>query len=233
MDYQDRIILEKSIIAELLSDPNAFVKVAGYLVSTNFTEPVYSEIYKACVALYPNKVIEPFTVAEESGYPVLMLLMEATHEILQNKNIQYRSLMLIEISIREQFISLIENIIEERKLHSADNTAFMEILTYTLDPETDIFKSIANTLRFLEHEKYQYEDEYTAVNTFNENIVKKCQKIRSSQHVKSLYYNLENLYQFDYRKKDLLMALSNLTRYVMANDITPELTSHIMNLSTI
>lgn len=233
MNHEDRILLEKSIVAELLTDPNAFIKVADFLSEKNFSEPIYAGIYKACESLYPNTAIEPFSIAEKTGYSALMLLMEATHEILQHKNIQYRALLLVEHSIRAHFIALIKLLHKDKAPGTDEAIDLSEIITYSIQEETDIFKSIANTLLFFESKKEVYELEYFAVSEFNEKIVKKCEQVRSSNRVKTLYLNLENLYQFDYRKKDLLQALSNLTRHVMAFDVSPSVANQILTLSTL
>jgi len=57
---------EEAIIGSLLVDPDAIVKVAGFLVAEDFWEEPHRLIYQACLSLYQrNEAIDQITVAHE------------------------------------------------------------------------------------------------------------------------------------------------------------------------
>jgi replicative DNA helicase len=225
--YEERIQLEKEIISELIFDPNGYVKVASYLSVKNFSLPAYVSIYEACIQMYPNKIIDPTSVSERTGIPTVDLFRYYYHENV-TINLSAVALKLVEVSIQDQLIEKVKELIAKR---DNPNTDLQEIFEEVSDPETDIFTAINEIISYTET-RVELNYECLSFIEFKQNVIDKCTQIRSELHIKSLYFNLENVYQFDYRKKEILQALSNLTRHVMANDVPAALATKILNLAT-
>lgn len=228
--HEDRILLETAIISEILFDPNDFIKVSSILSPQNFSDTTYRSIYQACEQLYPNDIITIVAVQRITGLSLKELVIERPFDGRLSQNIIHNAFTLLEWSIRGLYIQLIKKLVNENP--SAEKAGdLQEIYEFAINPEADTLKNIANNISYLK-DKPEYQIEYSQINDFNETVVKKCEKIRNQIRVKALYYNLENLYHFDYRKKDLLKTLSEVTRYVMsAPELPADVVSKILTLS--
>jgi replicative DNA helicase len=229
--HKDRIILETSIISELLSDPNAFIKVSDILSPVNFFEPKYQKIYEACVELYPNDIITIYVVSKKTGIELMDLLIESPIGNGIICNIRYNAIALLEESIKESFILLCKNLINENS-DSFKKSVLVEILETAHTNKYDVFELLKQVTSFMTN-KELFINEVDRFEGFNKKIMTRLDCIKKENKIKNLYYHLDNIYKFDNRKKNILKALSDLTRYVMAHEVTNDLEIKILSLSKI
>jgi replicative DNA helicase len=231
MTHEDRILLEQSIIAEILSDPNAFIVVADILSYKNFTDKKFSKIYETCSQIYPS-VINIVSISANSQISILELFdilerVYSRHNIACN--LRYNAMLLLELSIKEEFFKLIKGMLEDNIIQAKEED-FRGIYNELLNPNVDVFLYVKIVLDYFKTSDL-YTEEYEKVKEFDENIVNRFSKIKEQVHIHNLFFNLENIYQFDYRKKELLQALSNITKYVMANEVDSNYKTKLLNLS--
>jgi replicative DNA helicase len=225
--HEDRILLETSIITELLSDTNAYVSVCEILSPVNFSDEKYRMIYTACTELYPDTSITVMSVHQKTGIPILNLVID---NIYASKNLKYEAFVLLQTSIQDQYVNLCISTLRENN-NPEKTSDLTDIYNEAISDKFDIFKDIYVVLTYLNDNK-EYSTEHEAFLKFYNNIVARATKIGEGLKIESLFRNLDNMYHLDYQKKAVLKALSDATRYVMANPVSTELEMKILTLLT-
>jgi|GEM_PF-6614947 replicative DNA helicase len=225
--HEDRILLETVIISELLSNTNAFISICEILSPVNFSNKKYRKIYQACTELYPNTGITVMSVNHKSGIPILALVDFFDTRIF-SQNLKYDAFVLLQDSIQEQYISLCKRTMRENN-DPSKNIDLTDFYNDSISETFDIFKDIYVVLVYLNDNK-QYEKEHEEFLKFYNNIILRATKIGEGLKTESLFRNLDNLYHFDHQKKAVLKALSDATRYVMANPVSTDLEMKILTL---
>lgn len=227
IDYQDRVLIEQILIADILTDPMAYMKVANILSATNFSVPLYSTIYKACTEIYPNE-ISPISVFQKTNISIKELLIDHPGNSRISYSIYNNALVLVECSMYDVFLHLMLKLQKENTDYSKNED--FEVMLNNIRMDGDILKTVVIIKDYFQRNK-GFEIEREAVNNFYDNFLKKVNHIKEQKHIGDLFSKLDNLYSLDYGKKQLLNSLSQITKFVLSNNVDRALASDIISLS--
>jgi len=208
-----RLETELYVLGACLLD-NGYQKIADLLQPINFSTAdtdkalLYDHqlIYTTMQQLYPTKPIDVLTVGYALPVGYYSYLFELTSRVSSVANIRYHAAILVEISIRETFIALLQTLQPNRT--DIVRLALYEVQDEALDFSNDIFKVIETGTLYMQ--RMGDEAVHTALSDFNLKIDKRIAQIRQLAIIDSLMENLTNINHLAH-EASTQMALAHLT----------------------
>lgn len=232
-----RLWLEQTVLGACLLE-NGYQKIADILQPVNFSTYNYDkgfthdhqQIFKGMQALYPKSPIDMLTVScQLRGIVDAHYIVSLCNRLSSAANIRYHAILLLEISIRETFLTLLTSLQQNRT--DMVNLALYEIQDEALDIDNDIFNVIEKSIIYMQRLD---EPVTNALVDFHLKIDKRIAQIKNVSAVETLIQHLSQLNQIP-NDPPTQMAVSHLTdiiKTILANGtVKKENINHILTLS--
>ena len=230
--------LEKTILGAVLLEAGNFTKVSHILSPKNFSKNEHYNhqlIWKAIESLYPTKPIDVITVNAQlrsmGEVNYMFYLQELTAQVASSANLSYHALMLVERSISDSFITLL-NELREKESSTNLKAAINEIIDEMIDPTNDTLVTIALAIKYLQGIAPD-ENTIKQLVEFDQSIDRKAEHIKQQVSVETLlrYLNELGCIPTDPLARLTVRKLTELLKTILsAGTVETETGNNIINL---
>lgn len=218
-----RIDYEIAVLGACLIDQSAFPQVMDILAPKNFTQKVdgenHQEIYAAMQSLYANSPITLLTMAHALKGKSYVLADYASR-VCTTVCIKHHAYMVLEFSIRENFIKTLQGINTSTVVVMA---AINELIDEALDG--DIFEIIEHASSYLNNIGATAEGEL--ILQLQSQIDTRIEKIKEAAKIETLFNHLQNLVPA--ASSNSKMAMQKITELTKQIIVTGSLTQPQIN----